>query len=166
SSRFAPNNRWAFFPSVSAAWRIDREKFIGKISFIDLLKLRASWGGLGNQDVPFFSYINKVNLGSDYSFNGAIVPGAALTGYSDPTISWETTTTYNAGVDFEAWNGKLGVMLDVFKKRTSDILRPVTFPAQMGDLNGPQRNIGTVDNTGYELNLSHRNKVNDFSYEL
>src|SRR5690606_38545697 len=60
----------------------------------------------------------------------------------------------------------LGFMLDVFKKRTTDILRPVTFPAQMGDLNGPQRNIGTVDNTGYELNLSHRNKVNDFSYEL
>src|SRR5690606_35537487 len=82
SSRFAPNNRWAFFSSVSAAWRIDKEKFIGKISFIDLLKLRASWGGLGNQDVPFFSYINKVNLGSDYSFNGAIVPGAAVTGYS------------------------------------------------------------------------------------
>src|SRR5690606_17587798 len=63
SSRFAPENRWAFFPSASAAWRIDKEKFFDKINFIDLLKLRASWGKLGNQDVPFFSYINKVNLG-------------------------------------------------------------------------------------------------------
>ncbi|NGM65139.1 TonB-dependent receptor [Sphingobacterium sp. SGR-19] len=166
SARFAPANRWAFFPSFSAGWRLDRESFFPQFSGLNLLKLRGSWGKLGNQDVPLFSYLPKVSLGSDYNFNGVIVPGAAITGSVDPNISWETTTTTNLGLDAEMWNGKLGLSFELFKRRTTDILRPVNLPAQVGNLSGAQRNIGVVDNKGYELNLSHRNLINDFSYEV
>src|SRR5690606_37673739 len=134
SSKFASGHRWAFFPAASAAWRIDRESFFKGVDFINLLKLRASWGRLGNQAVPPFSYLNAVALGQDYTFNNTIMPAAAVTNYSDPTISWETTETYNAGIDFDGWNGKLGLALDVFKKHTFDILRPVNLPAQIGNL--------------------------------
>jgi TonB-linked SusC/RagA family outer membrane protein len=168
SSRFAPGNRWGFFPGVSAAWRMDQESFLTDASFVNALKLRLSWGKLGNldQNAALHRYLNTVNLGQDYSFGGVIAPGAAVTTYNDPSISWETTTTYNAGVDFEGWNGLLGVTLDVFKRRTDDILRSVPIPAQVGNLGAPQRNIGAVENTGFEIILSHRREIQDFRYEV
>jgi TonB-linked SusC/RagA family outer membrane protein len=172
SSRFAPGHRWGFFPAAMAAWRLDQEPFLADLSFISALKLRASWGKLGNIDGPLQTntsmnrYLNTVSLGQDYSFGNTIVSGAARTAYNDPNITWETTTTYNAGLDFEGWDGLLGVTVDVFKKRTTDILRTVSVAAQAGNLSAPQRNIGTVDNTGFELVLSHRHSVNDFKYEV
>lgn len=166
SARFARGHQWGFFPAVSAGWRIDKEGFFANVKNVDLLKLRASWGKMGNQAVPLYSYLNAVNLGLDYSFNNVISAGAAVTDYSDPLISWETTTSYNAGVDAELWNGKLGASVDVFKRRTTDILRPVQIPSQVGDLNGPDRNVGTVDNTGFELVLSHRNRIGELTYEF
>jgi TonB-linked SusC/RagA family outer membrane protein len=165
SSRFGKNNRWGVFPGLSAGWRIDQESFFD-VNFINLLKLRASIGKLGNQAVPLYSYLNVVNLGSDYSFGNVLQPGAASTSYNDPNISWETTTTYNAGIDAELWSGKLSAEFEVFKKRTSGILRQVALPSQIGALTGPQRNIGVVDNTGFEVTLSHRNRIGDFKYEV
>lgn len=166
SSRFAPGNRWGAFPSASAGWRIDQEPFLKDVKAVDLLKLRASWGKLGNQAVSLYSYSNTVMLGSDYPFNNVVTPGAAVTSYNDPGISWETTTTYNGGVDVSAWNGLLGASVDVFKRRTEGILRPVGIPHQVGGLAGPQRNVGVMDNTGYDLTLTHRNTLGDFSYEV
>ncbi|WP_316811908.1 TonB-dependent receptor [Pedobacter heparinus] len=164
SSRFSTGNKWGAFPSVSAAWRIDQENFMKGMPFINQFKLRGSWGKLGNQAVELYSYLNSVRLGSDYSFNNVISPGASVNAYNDPSISWETTTTTNLGLDFEGWKGLLGFTFDVFKKRTSGILRPVGIPQQVGGLTGPQKNVGTVDNTGFDLNLSHRNTINDFTY--
>ncbi|MDQ6479391.1 TonB-dependent receptor [Dyadobacter sp. LHD-138] len=165
SSRFGQDNRWGLFPGLSAGWRIDQEKFFD-LRFINLLKLRASLGKLGNQAVPLYSYLNVVDLGSDYSFGNVLQPGAATRSYNDPGISWETTTTYNAGLDVEAWSGKLSGEFEVFKKRTSGILRQVAIPSQVGALNGPQRNIGVVDNKGFEVTLSHRNRLGDFKYDV
>ncbi len=166
SSRFAAGNRWGAFPSLSAGWRIDQEPFLKEVNNIDLLKLRASWGKLGNQAVGLYAAMPAVGLGYDYPFNNVVNPGAAITAYSDPTISWETTTSYNGGVDFSLWRGLLGGSIDVFKRRTSDILRPVNIPDQVGGLSGPSRNVGVMDNDGIDLVLSHRNKLGDFSYEI
>jgi TonB-linked SusC/RagA family outer membrane protein len=166
SSRFSDQNKWGAFPSVSAAWRLDQENFFKNMPAVDLLKLRASWGKLGNQAVSLYSYLNAVRLGSDYTFNNVVSPGASVTAYSDPSISWETTTTTNIGLDVEAWKGLLGVTFDVFKKRTSDILRPIAIPQQVGGLTGPTKNVGVVDNTGFDLNLSHRRTINDFNYAI
>lgn len=168
SSRFARDNRWGAFPSVSAGWRIDQEPFMENVRKIDLLKLRASWGKLGNQAVPLYSYEPNVVLGEpyDYPFNNVVSPGGAVTSYNDPTISWETTTSYNAGVDVSLWNGLLGGSVDVFKRRTEGILRRVNIPQQVGGLAGPQQNVGVVDNDGIDLMLTHRNRLGDFSYEV
>lgn len=165
SSRFAPGHRWGFFPGVSAGWRIDKENFFSS-NFINLLKLRASYGKLGNQRVPLYSYENSITLGHDYSFGGVLASGAAATDYSDPTTTWETTTDYDIGVDMNFWNNRISLTADVYKKYTTDILRPVNLPAQVGNLGGPQRNVGAMKNTGYELSLRYRNNAGAFSYEV
>lgn len=167
AGRFADGRRWGSFPSVSAGWRIDKENFFD-IPAVNLLKLRASWGKLGNQAAPMWSPYNVVNVGNSYaySFNNVISSGSAVTSYADPRISWETTTTYNGGVDAEFWNGLLSGSIDVFKRRTTDILRGVSIPGQVGGLSGPVQNIGTVDNTGFEIMLGHRNKIGDITYEV
>lgn len=168
SSRFGRGNRWGFFHGTSVGWRIDQENFFQSWNpdFVDLLKLRASYGQLGNQAVALYSYLNTVNLGHDYSFNNSISAGSAITDYSDPLVSWETTTSYNAGFDFSGWEGKMGLSFDIFKKRTTDILRAIAIPSQVGDLEGPKTNVGTVDNRGFEIEISHRNTIRDFRYGI
>ncbi|MBX6381178.1 MAG: TonB-dependent receptor [Thermoflavifilum aggregans] len=170
SSRFAPGHRWGFFPGISAGWRIDKEKFFSSLAHtINLLKLRASYGKLGNQAVPLFSYLNAVTLGHDYSFggpNGVLASGAAVTAYSDPNISWETTTDYDLGLDVNLFQNRIGLTADFYKKRTTGILRQVNLPDQVGNLTGPQENIGSMDNTGYEISLIYRNMIGNFSYEV
>jgi TonB-linked SusC/RagA family outer membrane protein len=165
SSRFAPGNRWGFFPAVSAGWRIDRESFFHS-DFFSLLKLRGSVGQLGNQAVPLYSYENAIKLGQNYAFGGTLASGAAALAYTDPNIHWETTTTYDLGFDAELLNNRISVTADVYKKRTTDILREVNIPAQIGGLSGPQENIGTMENTGIEVALRYRNSIGAFDYDI
>jgi len=166
SSRFAPGNRWGFFPAVSAGWRIDKENFFKGVEAINLLKLRGSVGELGNQAVPLYSYESAINLGKNYSFGGTLASGAAATAYTDHDISWETTTTYDVGLDVELFNSKVSLTADVYDKRTTGILREVNIPAQIGGLDGPQENIGTMHNKGIEITLGYRNSIGDFNYEV
>ncbi|QGY48068.1 SusC/RagA family TonB-linked outer membrane protein [Maribellus comscasis] len=166
SSRFAEGRKWGLFPSFSAGWRIGQENFMENISWLDDLKIRGSWGQLGNERVPSFRYVNLVNLGYDYSFGSTIEPGAAIAMYNDPTLTWETSTTSNIGVDAYLLNNSLNFSVELFKKRTSDILHNVSIPTQVGDLTGPIKNIGVVDNKGYEFDLSYRNKIGSVSYEV
>lgn len=166
SSRFAKGNRWGLFPSFSAGWRLSEESFMKNISWLNNLKLRVSWGQLGNERIDLFRYVDLMTLGKNYPFNGNISSGAAVTAYNDPNITWETTTMTNIAIDAALFNSSLDFTFEVFKKRTSDILRAVSLPHQVGSLDGPIRNIGTVDNTGFELGLSYRNKINDFNYRV
>lgn len=166
SSRFAKGNRWGIFPSFSGGWRLSEEEFMKDIPWIYNLKLRASWGQLGNERIDLFRYVDLMNLDANYSLNGEIQSGAAVTAYNDPNITWETTTMTNIGLDASLFNGKLDFSLEYFDKRTSDILRKVTLPQQVGSLDGPIRNIGEVSNKGFELNLAYRNTVGAFRYEV
>ncbi len=166
SSRFAPGHRWGFFPAASAGWRIDKESFFNLHNVFSLLKIRASVGKLGNQAVPLYSYENAINLGRDYSFGGTLSSGAAATAYSDPNITWETTTSYNLGLDADLLKNRLSFTADIYKKRTTNILRSVNIPAQIGGLAGPQENIGTMENTGYELSLRYKNNINSLNYSI
>lgn len=168
SSRFALGHRWSFFPSASAGWRIDKESFF-KSNFIDLLKLRGSVGQLGNQAVPLYSYENSITLGHNYSFggpNGVLASGAAATAYSDPNTTWETTTDYDLGLDMNLWDNRINFTADVYKKLTTGILRQVNIPSQIGDLSGPQQNVGTVSNIGYELGAGFKNNIGAFNYSV
>jgi TonB-linked SusC/RagA family outer membrane protein len=166
SSRFADGKRWGFFPSFSAGWRISEENFLKDSEVISNLKLRASYGKLGNQSIPLFSYVDAVTLGENYNFNGNIVSGAAITRLSDPDITWETTNMADIGLEGSFFNNSLTFEVDWFSKETSNILRQVSIPAQIGNLTGPFRNIGAVSNSGIEFTLGYQNKINDFKYSL
>lgn len=166
SSRFAKGNRWGLFPSFSAGWRLSEENFLKDISWISNLKLRASWGQLGNERIDLFRYVDLMKLGVNYPLNGVINSGAAVTAYNDPNITWETTTMTNVGLDASLLNGSMDFSFELFDKRTSDILRQVTLPDQVGSLQGPIRNIGEVSNKGIELNLSYRNHIDKLKYEF
>ena len=163
SSKFGPGYRWGFYPSAFAGWRIDKESFF-KSNLINQLKLRASVGQMGNQAVDPYSYESAVRLGQEYSFGGVLNSGAAVLDYTDPRIRWEKTTAYNGGIDINLWDNRIGITLDAYKRHTTDILRPVNIPAQVGNLGGPKKNIGTVDNTGLELTLQYRNNIGQFDY--
>ena len=148
STRFAQGNRWGIFPSVSAGWRINEEAFLKNASYLSNLKLRASWGQLGNQAIENFSYVNAIDIAQNYSFNNTVSNGTAVNTLSDPTISWETTTISNIGLDAGLFNNRLTAEIEYYVKKTSGILQRVTLPAQVGALNGPVRNIGDVENRG------------------
>src|SRR5690606_13219452 len=126
----------------------------------------ASWGQLGNQNIPLYSYVNAISLGNNYSFNNNVVPGTAIIQLADPSISWEKTTMTNIGVDFDILQGKLAFQLDLFDKTTSEILRQVNVPAQVGNLTGPFRNIGKVSNKGIEVSLAYQDAIGDFRYRV
>ncbi len=166
SSKFAKGNRWGFFPSFSAGWRLDQEDFLSSVEWISGLKVRTSYGSLGNERIGDFRYVNLVNAGLDYYFGDAVNPGAAITSYNDPNITWETTSILNFGVDAVLFRDKLSATVEFYDKRTKDILRTVNLPAQVGNLGGPVMNVGTVSNKGIEINLVHQNKINDFSYQI
>jgi len=166
SSRFASGNRWGFFPSISAGWRISEEEFFKPIDWVSNLKLRASYGKLGNQAIPNFSYVNAFGLGENYTFNGNLLAGAAVKQISDPEITWETTSITDVGLEASFLNNNLSLELDWFDKTTSNILRQISIPGQVGNLNGPYQNIGTVSNKGIEAIVGYKNQINDFQFSI
>jgi TonB-linked SusC/RagA family outer membrane protein len=165
SSRFADGYRWGFFPSFSAGWRISEESFMQAEEWIDALKIRISYGSIGNQEIGRFQFVNSIALGIGYPFGETYQAGSAITQMKDERISWETTTMMNGGIDWVFFNGILSGEFDLFHRRTDGILRQVTLPAQVGALGGPTSNIAVVDNTGFELSLNHNNRIGDFSYQ-
>lgn len=165
SSKFAKDNRWGLFPSFSGGWKISEEPFMQNVSFLDNLKLRASWGQLGNQENPavgLYPYIQTISLGQDYPFGNSIQPGVAQTALANEDISWETTTTTDIGVHADF--GPVEVEFDYFNKLTEDILRPAQISLVVGALTAPSVNQASVKNTGWELMLKYANTLGDLSY--
>lgn len=165
SSRFAKGHRNGVFPSFSAGWRISEEKFFNKIRpVVNNLKVRASWGQLGNQNIGnYYPFASSVSLaGINYVFNNKAVAGAAITDLSNRQITWETTTVADIGIDATLWN-KLNVSFDYYYKRTKDILLQLNVPLTIG-LNAPQQNAGEVENRGWDFSISYSDKVGDFNY--
>jgi TonB-dependent starch-binding outer membrane protein SusC len=166
SSRFAEGNRWGFFPSVSGAWNIHREAFMENVQGINNLKLRASWGQLGNQNIPLYSYASNLNLNQFVVRNGVVQSGSAINRLADPNISWELTTMTNIGLDLGFLQNRLIFEFDAFDKRTTDILAQVSIPAQVGNLDGPVTNLYSMKNRGVEINSSFRGVLGNFTYRL
>ncbi len=172
SVKWAPGKRWGFFPSVSAGWRITEENFFKKnrkLDFVNNLKIRASYGTLGNDggdNVSYYQYLSKFKTGTNAVFgSGAtgILPGV----YPSENITWETTTTADVGFDLGLWNGLLSLEFDYFHKRTSDILmaRERTIPETFG-ATLPDENYAEVVNQGTEILLRHDNKIKNFTYYI
>jgi TonB-dependent starch-binding outer membrane protein SusC len=159
TSRFPEKGRWGLFPSLSAGWRISEESFIkDNLRWIDNLKLRASWGKLGNQNVGNYPYQNVVKLGNNYSFGGTLASGAAVTSLSNSDITWESTQVTDIGLDVNILKNKLGLVFDYFDKTTSDILYSISVSGVLG-LTPSEVNAGEVKNTGFEVLLNYQETI-------
>ena len=167
SPNFPSDKRWGYFPSASAGWRLSEEEFMKKYTFVNELKIRASYGVMGNDLVNSFQYLTTYGYGNNYVFGGTDVTGLVQTGVSNPNITWETAKTGNVGLDATLWKGLLGVTFDYFQTRRSDILTTAAsvVPGYTG-LTLPDENIGIVDNKGFELVLSHTNNRHKFQYSF
>ena len=158
SSRFGPNNKWGYFPSVSGGWIISKESFMEKVDWISNLKLRASWGQSGNQEIPDHAYETLV------STSGGVVN---IIRYGNPDLKWETTTQTNFGLDISILKDKLSLTTDYFVKKTTDILLGVTLPAvSVGVIGQTIVNAGVVTNKGFEFGLNYKNNDHAFKYNV
>ena len=163
SSKFRKGNKWGVFPSFSGGWRISEEPFLSNVSWLTELKIRGSWGKLGNQNVDNYPYQNLLDYGL-YVYDN-VTTGVVHQNLVDADITWETTQAAGVGVDFSLWNGMLSGTVDYFNKNTTNILRKIELPDFVG-LGAPTVNSGEMNNKGIEADLRHRNKVGNVIYSL
>ncbi len=155
SSRFAKQNRWGFFPSVSAGWRLTEEPFLASVKDIANIKVRGSWGELGNQSIPAFLYTSNITSSpNNYGFNNSSVVGAYFSS-SNPDLIWETSTMVDFGAEIDALQGRLTFSFDYFSKRTKDILMDIIVPGSYG-ANAPFVNAAVLDNKGWEIAVTYK----------
>ncbi|WP_343556362.1 TonB-dependent receptor [Sphingobacterium sp.] len=167
SYRFAKDRRWGFFPSVSAGWVLSKESFLKDSKIVDNLKIRGTYGILGNDIVGGFQYKSSYSISGDYYFNETpvkfLVPGVL----PNPALTWESTATGNLGIDASFWKRKLFLTFDAFQRHTYDIYaqRNNQYPGVFG-ATLPAQNYGKVDARGFELVLGTEQKLGDFSYQI
>ena len=167
SSRFSKDNRWGYFPSASAAWRIDQEKFMEGVLGGNLsnLKLRLSYGALGNNSVGNYDYQSLYTTsGNNYVLGNLMVPGLALAAISNANLTWESTKVFNVGLDFGFFNNHLTGTIDFFNKKTTGILINLPAPGVHGTTALPKQNSAEVTNKGIEFTLGWQDKIGDFTY--
>lgn len=157
SSRFSENNRWGYFPSISAGWKISDEDFLKDLSWLSNLKLRGGWGRLGNQEIDNYAYLTLIS-----QTDGKVV----VKRYGNDDLKWETSESSNFGIDFGFFNNKLSISTEYFVKKTTDILLPVGLPSIVGDVSPTIVNAGEVINKGFEFTLNYRNSDNEFKYGI
>jgi TonB-linked SusC/RagA family outer membrane protein len=163
TSRLPKDTRWGLFYSFSGAWRISNESFLQSASWLDDLKIRGSWGQLGNQNIGTYPYQPTLS-NRDYAFGGSVTPGYSAGSLVDPALTWETTRVFDIGIDLAALKNKFSFTADWFNKYTFDILRSSQVPLWLG-LNPPVINNGAVRNKGFEFSAQYRDKIgNAFSY--
>ncbi len=167
SSKFPVDKRWGVFPSVSGGWRISKENFFsGLTSAISDLKLRASWGQLGNDKIPNYQYYSTVSTVESPTLGGSDFTAVAQNRYSNPNIKWEVTTQTDFGIDASFLDSGLSLTADYYDKETTDILVQVPLVSSLGVGIAPYRNAGQVSNKGFELGLTYKNWDNEFKYAV
>lgn len=169
SQNFPSDRRYGFFPAGSVGWRISEEAFIkDNYSSIDQLKLRFSAGQTGNDRVSAYQYLQSYSFGGNYVFGSSDAPGIYANTMPNMNITWEKSSKFDFGIDASFANGLIGTELTLFRENRRDILtaRNLSIPNTLGFTALPDENIGKVNNQGFELVLSHRNKINDFSYNI
>ena len=168
SSRFTESNRWGFFPSASAGWVISQENFMAKTkNVVDLLKLRVSYGLLGNQDIGNYPYTATVNNGYSYYLGDAkgLADGVAQIALSNSDISWEKSKQFNVGVDASFFKDKLTLTAEYYIKTIDDMLLRFPLPYYAGQ-QPAFTNAGDMENKGWEVAIGYRNKVKEFNYGI
>lgn len=168
SSQFHKDNRRGIFPSFSGAWRITEEDFMKDIRWINNLKLRASWGKLGNvNNVGYYDYFDGLAIGGAYVSNGALQDGAWPSKQANKDLTWEKVTMANIGLDLTLFKG-LEIQVDLFDKDTKDILLAMPQPDELGldKKEWASINAGRVNNKGIEFTINYRGNIGDFKYQV
>lgn len=168
SSRFAPANKFGYFPAASVGWRVSNESFwnVPK-EIVSSLKLRASYGKLGNQEIGDYQFQGNINSGIVYTFNGIRYTGGLQTIVSSPDIKWESKAITNVGFDGTFLNGHLDFSAEYYKARSTDMLIGITIPASVGFENlTPIVNTASVDNSGVELTATYHKNKGEFTYDI
>lgn len=170
SSKFAKDNRWGYFPSISAGWRISEEKFFEPIrDVVSNLKIRGSWGKLGNQNI-YSNYPTKTIIANTtdddgynvvFGKNGAVTAGRYEATIANPDLKWEVTTQTDLGLDLTLFN-KLDIGLDWYNKVSTDVLIQVPAPSLAGATSDPWQNAAKVRNRGFDMNLAYNTHIRDF----
>ena len=163
SSRFL-NDKWGTFPSFSAGWILSEENFLSSSNTIEYLKIRGSWGKLGNSNIPNFAFAKALSLTQGYSFGGTIVPGVGQSSLGNENLSWEKSTSSNFGVNLVLNNG-LGIDFDLFKRQTDDIL----FNLPVNVLTGFTQqftNAASMETNGWEIALNYNKNFGEFNLQL
>ena len=161
TSRFPKESRFGFFPSVSLGWRISKESFMaGTASWLDNLKVRASYGQLGNQSVgSYYPYIASMGTGlAWFTLGSGQMPYVSASGLVSPTLTWEKVVTQNIGLDITLFNGKLDISADAYIRDTKDMLMSVLYPDVLGTT-GPASNAADLRTSGWELSVNWRNTI-------
>ena len=169
SSRLSTGNHWDWFPSASIGWRIDKEPFFTvDPQLVSLLKLRASYGVLGNENIGEYQYMDTMARGNyTYSFGGNKVTGSSISNYVNTAIHWEKKKTLDIGLDYAMFGGALELNADYYNALSEDLLYSVPVPAEAGATNeSVTMNAASMRNTGIELSASWRNYQHDFKYEF
>lgn len=162
SSRFSPSERWGLFPSFSGGWVISNENFFKPVlDKIQFLKLRASWGQLGNNGIGDYEWQNLYSP-ANAVFNGAIVSGLSYPNISNPNLTWETTNVTNIGVDLGV-SKNITVELNYYDKLTKNILANIPIPLNNGGLTPPRMNSADVSNKGIEADIAYNGRIGDLS---
>lgn len=172
SSKFGVDSRWGTFPSVALGWRITEEDFFPENTAISNLKLRASWGRLGNEQAlgyyDFLSLIETYNdmyMGSVQGSGSTPWPGSIATNLANRNLQWETTDTKNVGLDFGLFNGKLSGAFNYYYNQTEDMLITKKLAPSVG-LKDPIMNVGKIRNTGIEFEINYSDRKGDFDYNV
>ena len=169
SSRLSSADRWDWFPSISAGWRIDRENFfpVAKTN-INLLKIRGSYGVLGNENIGEYQYMDVMSRGNyTYSFGNNKVTGSAISNYVNTAIRWEKKKTVDLGLDLGMFNNQLEFTFDWYKSTSEDLLYSVAVPTNAGATNGTvTMNAATMENSGLEFLLAYHNHKHPVKFDI
>jgi len=167
SAKFAPSDRWGYFPSISVGWRLDQENFLKKLEFIDGLKLRASYGSSGVDNVGNFQYLTGYQFANQSLIGSGTQLGISSTGLANQDLTWEKIKIYNVGTDFSFFNRKLYGTIEAFYRTLSGIpaTRQLSLPSTFGSAL-PQENLNSQNNRGFELSLGTSGNIGDFSYDI
>jgi len=167
SSRFSPNHQYATFPSIMLGWVASKEDFFPANARINFLKIRGSYGSVGNDNIGDFAYISTIGSGRNYTIgtSGSYIIGYSPNAPSNPELKWEETRTTNIGFDAVVFDN-FNITFDWFKKKTLDILQNPRIPGYVGAISNPAANIGNMENNGIELELGYRNKIGDLDFSI
>jgi TonB-linked SusC/RagA family outer membrane protein len=169
SSKFSPSCRWGYFPSVSLGWKFSGEKWMQNLDFISLGKIRVGWGRLGNSRIDDYARYTIIEDEYNYSYGSGehvTQPGATAITLGNERIKWETTESYNVGLDLNFFNNRLNTTIEYFDKQTANMLLRVPVSLSAGLNEAPMVNAGNVSNKGFEFTINYKGNISKFKYEI